>query len=305
MLDIGEFRSERPAVWDFPQTLTPMSKAMAKRNGLEYDLVGFGLYSQKDSHFVAWYSQKSHSEIYLYDGMKNGGCAVRVERGQLTGKSQAFPDGYLIATVIYHLRGGSQAQEVFFARRAKALAKKFKVNVSGEDLSTLPLIFHVGKLLELDPHERFWMHSPLSSKTKEYVTEVVATSAKSKDPPTTTDLTLQIDLQGSPESEEDTHMPPIQCSPQSAQSENPSLPDSLFQINCRCGLKGDGNQLYREDEGEAIQCDECRDWSHIACQCDGRAGGLCPKDSFICDICDASSVLDQDFYKKQRASARK
>lgn len=315
MLDLGEFKSNPPD-WVFPGTLTPLTKVLVKKEGLEYDLVGFGLHSPQAGHFITQYSSSDHSEIYHYDGMKNGGCAVRVEGGMFTGhisgNSQAFPDGYHIATAIYHLRGGSQAQEVFFARRAKSLATKYNVNVSGEDLSTLPHIFHGGNLLELDPHERFWLRSPLNTKTKEYVTKIVATSTKPKglvSAPTKSSVQpnpapRSTGQRDSPESEEDTH-PPHHSSQQSAPSDDQSLPDSLFQINCRCGLKGDGNQLYRADEGEAVQCDECRDWSHIACQRDGRASQLGPKDSFICDICDASSLLDQNFYQKQRVSARK
>jgi hypothetical protein len=238
MLDLGEFDSN-PPVWHFPEMLTPLTKALAKRDGLVYDLVGFGLYSHQDRHFVARYSTRDRSEIYNYDGMRNRGFAVRVEGGRFTshlsGKSQTFPDGYHIATAIYHLRGGSQAQEVFFARRAKALATKFKVNISGEDLSTLPRIFHGGKLLELESHERFWLNSPLNSKTKEYVTKLVVTPAKPKgqvSAPTTTvqpNPALQtIDLRESPESEEETHLLPPRLGPQSAHSDDHSLPDSLF-----------------------------------------------------------------------------
>jgi hypothetical protein len=221
MLDLGEFNSD-PPVWHFPETLTPLTKALAKRDGLQYDLVGFGLYSEQDGHFVARYSTRDHSEIYNYDGMRNGGCAIRVEGGRFTrhisGKSQGFPDSYYISTAIYHLRGGSQAQEVFFAHRAKALATKFKANVSGEDLSTLPRIFHDGNLLELDPHERFWHQGSLDSdKTKEYVTKLVGTSAKPKgqvSAPTTavqSNPAPQHDITEipSPESEEDTHYHPV------------------------------------------------------------------------------------------------
>ena len=45
MLEIGE--SPKPPVWNFPGTLIPLTKAMAKCDGLIYDLVGFGLHSQK------------------------------------------------------------------------------------------------------------------------------------------------------------------------------------------------------------------------------------------------------------------
>ena len=44
-----------------------------------------------------------------------------------------------------------------------------------------------------------------------------------------------------------------------------SLPDSLFGLDCQCGIIGDGNIHYQSDQhGEAIQCDECKNWSDKA-----------------------------------------
>jgi PHD-finger len=109
-------------------------------------------------------------------------------------------------------------------------------------------------------------------------------------------------MKASLESEEGTLTHP-QISRQSPQLDEQSLLDSDFQMNCCCGVKGDGNLLYWADEGEAVQCDECKDWSHIACQRDGRASSLTSKESFVCDFCNLS-ILKPDFYQKQRVSMR-
>ena len=312
MLDIGE--TSKPPIWTFPGTLTPLTKAMAKREGLIYDLVGFGLHSQQGQHFIARYFARSHSEVYHYDGMHDGGRAIKIEEGKfathLVGNNQKFPDGYHISTVIYHLRGGLQAQDTFFVTRAKALAKRFKLNISGQDLSAIPQVFYGGKLLELDSQERFWMNFPLQNKYTEYVTKIVPRKVTTNHQDSTPAHlpTVQPDLvqtAASPESEEGApSQPQLQVPHQSPQPDEQSLPDSDFQMNCRCGVKGDRNLLYRVDEGEAVQCDECKDWSHIACQRDGRASLLAPRDSFVCDFCDLS-LLDAVFHQKQRVSARK
>ena len=88
-------------------------------------------------------------------------------------------------------------------------------------------------------------------------------------------------------------------------SQSNSLPDSEFTVNCRCGVNGDGNVLYRTgDEGAAVKCEECGDWSHIACQRDGRASVLKKKNKFICDFCDALDVLRPQYHQKERESKR-
>jgi hypothetical protein len=63
---------------------------------------------------------------------------------------------------------------------------------------------------------------------------------------------------------------------------------SAFPISCQCGFIGDGNtELEVQDY---IQCEVCKDWSHIACQCDGRASACSRKSCFVCDSCEMVQI---------------
>jgi hypothetical protein len=306
--------------WTFPETLTPLTKTLAKRSGLIYDLVGFGLYSKKASHFTARYALKSHSDIFIYDGMKNEGYALRKDQARfsthLAGNNQEFPTGYTVLYAVYHLRGGSKAKDAFFVARRNEYLKRFNIDVTA-DLSTLPTCSYKGGLFELDPQARTWMTRPaLRKQTIEYVSSVpppITQNPKSATiiiPPKATlrlsTAELATWMPASNDHSSESEKPFLAEQPPSpTKSNSSSLPHSLFPMNCRCGISGDGNLLYREEEGAAIQCDECRDWSHIACQRNGRASLLGDRARFVCDFCDALTVLDPQYHKKQRESTRK
>ncbi|KAF8059494.1 hypothetical protein FPV67DRAFT_1426312, partial [Lyophyllum atratum] len=145
-------------------------------------------------------------------------------------------------------------------------------------------------MVKLDKAKRFWLTNPKTRPTAEYL-------------PTEVDTELFLDDSeiDSPESEEETSRL-LPDNPSPLQHQNSSQPDSEFSLNCRCGLVGDGNILYHTIEGKAIQCDECRDWSHVACQKEGRASMLSEQDPFLCDLCLGSPLLPK---KSTRTSERK
>lgn len=325
-LDSNKSSSNLPP-WDFPPTLTPstITKNEAKRKGITYDLIGLGFYSSASMHFIARYADNDSSQIYTYDGMKNDGHAISDAEAdaelathiQVASRIQAttnIPPTYLPSLAIYHLRGGVDAQRAFHETQTKFCGKMFNLKFSPTDLSTLPDVTYCGQecpiLLDPGPSEK-------QKGMKEYV------SKKKSDINSGNSLTPILEVDG-PEEEEETippmnpvshpHVKPALKINTKTDTETPhrptaldsdSPPDSPFNINCRCGLKGDGNVFYDDEkEGEAVLCNQCEHWSHIACQRNGRASKLRVKEAFYCDFC-LVQVPGMGKSEKDRAAERR
>jgi hypothetical protein len=317
------------------------TKSEAKRKGLIYDLVGLGLFSEASSHFIARYADKESAQIYTYDSMKNNGNAIssldpEPDTGDLVTHiaSGDIPPTYTPSLAIYHLRGGADAQQAFYQTQTKACNKLFNLQFSTPELSTLPDVTYCGLecpiLLDPGPRQKqkglkeyiskkrsvseHWPGQPESGKSPTAAPDNNSLSSEAASPPPIVD---------GPEEEEET----IPLHPRgkrlgalkiNTETENthrvsyptasapdlPPSPDSPFNIKCRCGLKGDGNVFFDEKEGLAVLCTECEHWSHIACQRNGRASKLRPKEAFFCDICQGHAP-GMGKSEKDRAAERK
>jgi hypothetical protein len=104
--------------WDFPPTIFPNLKAVAKNAEIVYDLVGFVLVNVGGIHFTARYISYDHKKIYTYDGLKHKGYPVEEQAASLethlAGHNIELPEGYSIWQAYYCLRGGIKAQKKFF-----------------------------------------------------------------------------------------------------------------------------------------------------------------------------------------------
>jgi hypothetical protein len=147
---------------------------------------------------------------------------------------------------------------------------------------------------------------------KEYVSQCSKDADHATELPKDNDLVTSEasppEIVDEPESEEETihsgRITGLKIDTKTEITEAESPPDSPFKIKCRCGLEGDGNVYYDENEGEAVLCTECECWSHIACQTNGRASKLRAKDAFFCDFCQVR-VPGMGHLDKYRASERR
>jgi hypothetical protein len=120
--------------WNFPLQLLPATKSAATPSGgsLVYDLTARVFYN--GSHFICRIAVpcvgkgKNSVAVYEYDGMVDGGYSHWIEGDtakQLGGSNPPIRRGYWTAAVIYRLRGGARAQEIFQKRQIREIKKHF------------------------------------------------------------------------------------------------------------------------------------------------------------------------------------
>jgi len=291
-IEIGDecIGQEDQQCWDFPPTISPDSGGAGsdKESVIIYDLVGYVLINYEHSHFAVRYICSNDSAtIYTYDSMRHKGYPIIEKKAtfntHMVGRDIILPDGFTIWEAFYHLRGGLAAQDKFYKTRIEEYQDCFSLSFSEPNLDKLPhaLLQHAS-YKEMQKNDRNWMANPAQSETAEYV---------SIEPPPRPAASTPVE---GPESEEETSPPLVNT--RNLTITIPALPlsqyspHSDFDVNCCCGATGNGNVVYYQEDGEVVQCDECKDWSHITCQRDGRASNLPKNKPFLCDSCDPEII---------------
>ena len=257
--------------WDFPPTISPDSSDSARKFGMIYDLVGFTLVNTGGTHFIARYASHDQKIIYTYNSLAYKGFPLKKQAASfqthIVGHKVELPKGFTIWQAYYRLRGGLKAQQKFFEVRTKEYTSKYHLHFSEKTLDNLSTMsYHYDGQRAMPVKDRTWMKHPERAGTTEYISDKPDTLATST-------------VEDGPESEEET-LPPVPTFPASPES---SLPNSDFNLNSCCSMTGNGNVVYHQEDGEVVQCDDCRDWSHVHCQWDGRASNLPKNTPFFCD----------------------
>ncbi|KAJ6473065.1 hypothetical protein C8R45DRAFT_1163444 [Mycena sanguinolenta] len=125
--------------WDFTSTLQIPGSNMGDPE-IIYDIVGRAFYSRTKRHYIARYWDADQSAVFTYDGYETGGYSVRESGGKasmktyLCGCHPDTPSTFITSAVIYHLRGGLDAQEGFEASQMVAAKRIHDLHFTGNPL---------------------------------------------------------------------------------------------------------------------------------------------------------------------------
>ncbi|KAF5379616.1 hypothetical protein D9757_009228 [Collybiopsis confluens] len=263
--------------WTFPLELYIGSKSAAIRQGLVYDLVGVVL--SNGNHFTtltAIPTTSNSKAVFAYDGMTNGGFSKYIPgkpAALMTGlHPSGAPTGFHVHAVLYKLRGGLMAKQMFQTSQAAIVKKRFSISLQNPS----PPVFTESDWIQI-----------ISGSTS--FSEYNHTSS-SLDIPTAlmTQTTIPrnfIDLSKPNFNVTDSIPTPLSSPGQQVKSSSPP-PSSPQPIHCRCGIQADG---HREAVVQVtVQCDRCDNYTHVACLT-SRLRDELPK-NFICHICDVNKA---------------
>ncbi|KAH9928142.1 uncharacterized protein B0H18DRAFT_1118160 [Fomitopsis serialis] len=170
-------------IWDFPSFLRPphykeeCGPHSDDLPGPQYDLVGRIFYEPARHHFFCRFvSSSRQSHVIEYDGLAAKGIKQYVSSGgvdDLAGLYDSPTHGYHTHSAVYHLRGGTRAQEGFLSHQKSSIERHHSLQILRGTPHLLPQItLQKPGFITVPDRDRFWLHNPSRGGTYEYDAQV-------------------------------------------------------------------------------------------------------------------------------------
>ncbi len=223
----------------------------------------------------------------------------------IAGRMPPVPEGYRTYAAIYRLCGGLSAQQYFETRQQELFKKKLLVDLGNPPNYAMP------KFRAMADAEQHWATKYSSEPRSWEFCRVTVSLKQSRQntrqqslPPIATesdDVTsssnnnseeeefFSLNEDDAPE-DKNPHYLSTGRNETSPVSSSPP-PSSPLHILCRCGTDTDGHRT--EVKEDAIECEGCHNYSHLACQTYRRTPHDLPK-TFQCHMCKPRKLLQSE-----------
>ncbi|KAF9061883.1 hypothetical protein BDP27DRAFT_1428441 [Rhodocollybia butyracea] len=261
--------------WDFPRHIYPLTIHEGTKNGVVYDITARVFHSETANHFITRCVLPSASghrlAVFTYDGMQNCGYSQFEKSASvdcfLAGfQPTGLPSGYTSYAVIYHLRGGTAAQERYSILQNPLVLSTLHVDLSITTPNNI-LPYTNAIFRQMDAAETATWHS---AHTQEYSRVEF-------------NLDLDLDLEDMGPNADNIDQA-MEIDGNLSSSPGPSDPAHVL---CRCGVESDGHR-----EGviqEIVCCNECGRYTHLACLTHCQTRHVPGK--FTCHICSPPLIV--------------
>ncbi|KAJ7891487.1 hypothetical protein B0H13DRAFT_2530027 [Mycena leptocephala] len=208
-----------------------------------------------------------------------------------TGGRMPPKSGWRTYAIIYHLRGGTRAQAFFSKCQIAAAQRVHSIRFSPVPTPAPPYTIpdvvglDLPNIVEMAAEDRFWLRNPCRPDILDFIfshrkskrvrfadSDGDESDGSAPSRPVKKQLSNVVlsdeESDSNPKSGEKSTSP----STENKDEENQDADDIDFEINCRCGEKGNRDPAMVPER--LVKCTICSVFSHVACQQNGRASLL-------------------------------